>query len=262
MTTVDLVVNCFERNYRNVLRPGFFPDVARQCDFDFARRVALINNVDHPREVLELGQTLQELGDIDEVVLVADRLTDALETTGLTREELGRVPHYTDCALVAATLPGSPWLIYWDPDVTIAQPCDWITPAIALLDADPRLLAASPNWTTPELLQAESREPSGEFQIGPGFSDQLFLARRADLARPIYGHRCVASWRYPMSHIAMIFEARVDAFMRRTGKLRAVHRECRYTHVERPPGTHLRPETLPERLRKTRNRWARKLGLV
>lgn len=255
MAEVDLVINCFERSYRKVLSPGFFPGVVARTGFDFARRTVLINNVDRPEEVLELARTLQELGDVDEVVVVADHAATALDQVGLTATDLGRIPHYTDCAIVAVTLPHSPWLVYWDADVTLPAAHDWISPSLELMVRDPRILAASPNWTDPEQLTRECPETAGPFQLGLGFSDQLFLARRADLSGRIYSHRSAASRRYPMSHIAMIFEARVDAYMRTSGKLRAVLRDCQYQHVPRSPGPHVRPRTLAERLRKWRNRW-------
>src|ERR1700733_5243935 len=43
--TVDLCVNCYERTYREVLKPGFFPALVAEHRHAFARRTAIINNV-------------------------------------------------------------------------------------------------------------------------------------------------------------------------------------------------------------------------
>src|SRR5262249_15840677 len=151
-------------------------------------------------------------GAIDRFVLVADELGRALRRTGLSQEDLGRIAHYSDAPLVAVTLEGAPWVLYWDADVRLREPIDWIAPSIELMDRDPRVLVANPNWTDPTV-EREAIERAGEFTLGQGFSDQVFLARRAELAAPIYGRRCLALYRYPLSHIGDVFEARIDAHM-------------------------------------------------
>src|SRR4051812_8816999 len=101
MTDVALVVNCFERTYRDVLAPGTFARVGSEACFAFARRTALVNNVDDRADAERRGHELLAAGEIDELVFVEDRLDEALGRTGLTRAELGRVPYFTDWALVA-----------------------------------------------------------------------------------------------------------------------------------------------------------------
>ncbi len=230
--SVDLVVNSYERTYRTVLASGFFPHVAAQNQRSFARRVALINNVDDRRDAQQRAERLRRDGEIDSFYFVADQIDQALWTTGLTKSDLGRVPHYSDCSLVAVTLPGNPYLLYWDAEVRLRQPGNWIDQAVALMQSDARILVANPNWQTPTLAQ-ETLLTTGNFALGYGFSDQLFLVRRAELARPIYQSRCLASLRNPFAHIASIFEKRVDAFMRTNRLLRATYVSVVYEHLEK-----------------------------
>jgi hypothetical protein len=226
---VDLVVNCYERTYRDLLVEGHFPARAAEQRHEFASRTVLINNVEDRDDARRRAEALVATGEIDRFYFVADRLAEALATTGLTSADLGRIPYFTDFALVAVTLPGPDWMLHLDPEIRMRRSVPWIAPAIELMERDGRVLVANPNWPPPTLAR-ETIEDAGAFALGHGFSDQIFLVRRRDMARPIYGERCVARLRYPLAHVADIFEARVDAHMRHHGRLRATHREATYEH--------------------------------
>jgi hypothetical protein len=244
---VDFVVNTFERTYRRALEPGVFATIADPNRFPFARRVVLINNVQDPADAERRAQALLQTGEIDEARFVADHLDVALASAGLRRRELEPLLHYSDAPLVAATLAGSPWLLYWDAEARLVGPVDWVTPALELMKRDRRLMVANPSW---EPTDGEGRRPGLEretaeiregFAIGDGFSDQVFLASRAALAGPIYRQRCVARLTYPGAHKAHVFEARVAAHMRHDGRLRATSLAATYSikaaggHSSYPP---------------------------
>jgi hypothetical protein len=248
---VDLVVNCFERSYRKVLAPGFFGRIEADNARPFASRTAVINNVDDRDDAAHRAQTLVDGGEIDRYVFVADRRDAALERCGLTLEELQPIPYFTDFALVAATLDGPDWMLVWDADLRLRAPVDWVSPAVALMERDPRVMVANPNWPV-DNLGAFTLEQDGAFAIGQGFTDQAFLARRSELGQPIYRQRCVALRRYPLSYVGAIFEARVDAHMRHAGRLRATHRDAVYEH-EVEMGTSWPSLTLRERALQARD---------
>ncbi len=252
---VDLVVNVFERTYRRVLEPGAFAAIAAPQRRRFARRVVLVNNVANPADARARGRRLLERGEIDELHFVAAHLDRALEIAGLRREELEPLLHYSDAPLVAATLPGSPWLLYWDPEARLAQPVDWIAPALELMGEDPRVIVANPSWELPDGagrrpgVEREAIATRADFAIGHGFSDQVFLARRALLAAPIYKQRCIASIAYPGAHKARVFEARVAAHMRHHGGLRATTLEASYVTDAPAGGSSYPPDGIGETLR-------------
>jgi hypothetical protein len=227
---VDLVVNCFERSYRQVLAAGFFGRIEADNARPFAQRTVVINNVEDRADAEALARARVAAGEIDRYAFVADELDRALGITGLTREALQPIPYFTDFALVAATLDGPDWMLVWDADVRLREPADWVTPAIALMERDPRIMVANPNWEVDNLADF-TLEVDGPFAIGQGFTDQAFLARRSELGAPIYTQRCVALRRYPLSYVGAIFEARVDAHMRHAGRLRATHRDVTYVHA-------------------------------
>jgi hypothetical protein len=231
---VDIVVNVFERTYRRALSAAVLGDILADNRHAFARRVVLINNVTDLEDAIARAQRLLDDGAIDEFHLVAEWLDRALSTSGLRRSDLEPLLHYSDGPLVAATLPGSPWFLYWDPEARLAEPCDWVASALGLMHSDPRVMIANPSWERPNAdgrrpgVERESIEAHGEFVIGDGFSDQVFLASRAALAAPIYRQRCIADITYPAAHKARVFEARLAAHMRHNDRLRATSLAATY----------------------------------
>jgi hypothetical protein len=242
MSDVDLCVNCYERTYREVLAPGFFATLVADHAHRFARRTALVNNVIDRADVERLVAERKAAGELDACFFVADRIQEALRRTGVAAAEIARAPYFTDWGLVLVTLPGPDWLVHCDPEVRLQAPCDWVAPAIALMDADARVMVANPRWYAPtprhDTLARSTLERSGRFALGLGFSDQLFLCRRSELARPIYGQRCVATRRYPMANVSRSFEARVDAWMRHHGLLRANFLDAVYVHPDEIGGAY------------------------
>ncbi len=245
MTTppqVDLVVNCYERTYRNVLSPGFMNAREQSARFSFTRKVVLINNVADRAHATSLAQQRQETGEISDWFFVVDELPRALAIVGLNQTDLGRTAHYSDWALVAVTLPGSAYLCCWDAEAQLTAPQNWIGEALNLLEKRKDILVASPNSLDDSQTRAQIKKPwcrirwrpletVDNIQLGYGFSDQLFLAKRTELARPIYKEFCIASMAYPLSQINPIFEQRIDSYMRNHELLRAVITSTSYTHT-------------------------------
>jgi hypothetical protein len=236
MTDVDLCVNCYERTYRQVLSPGFMPRLASEHDHRFARRTVIVNNVLDRADAERRAELLRGQGELDACFFVEDRIETALARTGLSAGELSRAPYFTDWGLVLVTVPGPDWLVHCDPEVHMAEPRDWLGASVALMERDPRVLVANPRWYAPtpaqETLSRETLETVDGFALGLGFSDQLFLSRRSELAAPIYSQRCVATRRYPMANVSRSFEARLDAWMRHHGRLRATYLDATYVHPD------------------------------
>jgi hypothetical protein len=256
---VDLVINTFERTFRQTLQPGVVAAVAQSNCRPFARRVVLVNNVDDRGHATRLAERLRRSGEIDDFHFVADRLEEALARTGLTRPLLQPLLHYSDAPLVAATLSGSPWLLYWDAEARLLEPCDWISPALELMRRDERVTVANPAWEPADAtgkrpgVEREAIETRERFAVGDGFSDQLFLARRADLAAPIYRQRCISLIAYPAAHKAHVFEARLAAHMRHHGRLRATCLDAGYAIDGSGGGSSYPPQGVRETLRFVRN---------
>lgn len=230
MRNVDLVVNCYEKTYEKVLTKEYWESLVAQNKFIFANKVVLINNVKDLNEVKRIADALVATSGIDQYYVVEEQLPKALEVTGLTLNDLGANRYFTDCAIVALTIQGSEWLVYWDADVVLKRPVDWLTPALELLEKDADIIVANPEWNVLGEAKREAESCTEDFAIGYGFSDQLFLTKREYLAQKIYRFFCIPALRYPMSHITPIFEARIDAYMRVNKKKRATYLKACYVH--------------------------------
>lgn len=229
---VSLFVNCFERDYRQVLAAGFMLAKAGQFRFPFNRVVVTLNNIRDMADARRRARNAVQEGEIHEFVEVAKLLPKALEVCGLKASDLGLVRHYLDFALVAVAHSLPDYLLYCCAEVDLVTPFDWISDAVAKMESDPSLLVANPSWASdPAGAERESQRRDGAHWVGAGFSDQCFLADSKRLAAPIYHYTHEAGNRYPMSDIGDIFEKRLDAYMRHHRFLRISDARVFYAHA-------------------------------
>jgi hypothetical protein len=228
---VSLYVNCFERDYVKVLSPGFMAEKAGQFRYPFSKVVVSINNVHNRGHALHLAEEAVRRREIDHFVEVERSLPVALSVCGLNARDLGIVRHYIDFALVAVVSAQPGYLLYCCAEVEMAEPFDWITPALRVLGENTDILVANPVWASdPEGVEREAIRREGHHFVGRGFSDQCFLVDAARLARPVYKYKHPSGSRYPMSDVGDIFEKRVDAYMRNHGLLRLTDPRASYIH--------------------------------
>jgi hypothetical protein len=235
---VALVVNTYERTYRSVLSPGFFPRVVASNRREFDEVVALVNNVDDESDARFRAETLLSRGEITRYEFVADHIESALERTGLTSRSLRRHPYLLDYGLVMPHICESEWLLGWDADTELETPANWVDPSIDLLERNPRLFHASLAWPGFEAGQgfaAEEIGTIGDYSINWGFSDQLFLVRRHDLMGKIYRRFAPMAAARHAPH-PTTFEYRVEANQRATRRPRATLSTVHYKTVFVPGG--------------------------
>ncbi|HLX89807.1 MAG TPA: hypothetical protein VKR22_15285 [Acidimicrobiales bacterium] len=255
---VELVFNCFERTIGLVTSTPVLTDLAKALAYPFARRTLLVNNVADPgRWSADLDRLVAE-GAVDRWLSVADELPAALATTGLRPRDIRHRRHWTDFGLVTVALPGPPYVCYCDPEIEFTVPGDWIGPAIELMQRDRSVAVANPRWAHGPPPEERADERVGEFLVGYGFTDQIFLLDRREFAAPIYRSRVPvslrspASLRYPGAADSFVFEMRVDAYMRTRRRRRATHTTVTYAHA-RPDGSSYRPAGLGAGLGRLRN---------
>lgn len=240
-SSVELSVTVWERTWRDCLTPDHFRRIESDVGRSFDRVTVTVNNVDDPGAVRARMHELVTSGVVDGFVEVAHALPDALAVTGLKLRDLEPLEHYTDHFLVKVCQPGPRFLLHWDTDVRLDQSCDWVTPGIDYLQRHREVAVVSVGWPDTWSMDAERLSIDGDFDLGYGFTDHLFLVERRRFARRIYRRFAPAAWWYPTSFLTAIFEQRVDAWMRRERLQRATYREVRYRHdevmVDHPPRT-------------------------
>ncbi|PKH37659.1 hypothetical protein SAMN05192575_101671 [Nocardioides alpinus] len=239
--TVTFETKVWEGDYRTILDRARLDAVISHNSWDFTARIVHVNNVDDPDQALSIGRALVADGVLDEVVLVDEHATDALNHFGLTRNDLGRGYVYSISELVSLYLCRTDYLLHLSGDTTPSGRVDWIPSALELLERRPEIAVANLSWT-PDLsmVEAESSGRDGEFLLGYGFSDQMYLVRAAEFGQRIYGETHPASERYP-EYGGELFEKRVDAWMRNHQRLRATWTSGHYVHENiRPAPSRMR----------------------
>jgi len=123
----------------------------------------------------------------------------------------------------------SDYLLYLTGDVRMDKPVDWIRPALRWMEKDSRVKVANPTWNGnyKEAKKESYRTTWNFYRAEQGFSDQLFLVKRADFQGPIYGEIRPDSHHFPRGDV---FEKRVFSYMKNRGWERITFRRGSYTH--------------------------------
>ena len=112
--SVGLVVNCYERTYRDVLRPGYFSELDASNLRPMDVVVALISNVQDPDDARARAEALIRGGEISSFAFVGDHIQAALKQARLPSRMLGRRPYLLDYGLVMPHVTSTDWLLGWD----------------------------------------------------------------------------------------------------------------------------------------------------
>lgn len=196
-----------------------------------AMRRLLINNVAAPNLVVEEAQKLVYAGIIDEVILVKEHLSMALEHFRLSEEVLGRGLPYSSAELVGLLNCDTPYLCHFAGDCRMGHVSDWMEHGIELLEAKPDISVVNPIWNgNYGEVTVESQECDGQYAIGSGFSDQCYLVRKQEFFDANLTRLHPISERYP-EYGGDLFEKRVDSWMRFEKKLRATDLRATYLHL-------------------------------
>jgi hypothetical protein len=224
-----MCINVYERTYRTALAAGWYSKIVDDNRVSIEDRWVLINNVDDRAHAASLADALVASGEISGYRFVADAIDDALAVTGLTHQALRTYPYFLDYGLVMGITGSRPHVLGWDAETFLEQPADWLTPALGLLAKDPSVFSAAPRWPVRgrDSLPAETVRSRGPWAFNYGFSDQVFLVRRSDLASPIYRDIVPAAYARHANH-PRTFEARLEAHQRAQHRFRATHTSIVY----------------------------------
>jgi len=230
-----LIVNVYERTYRAALTPGTFDAIVADNRVQIEDRWVLINNVDDSTHARRMAQALMESGEISGFALVEHEIDRALKVTGLTRRALRRRPYFLNYGLVMSITGSEPYVLGWDAETRLTSPADWLTPGIELLESDANIFSVCPRWpATRDTLDQETVGRQGPWALNYGFTDQVFLVRRREIASPIYRALAPASMVRSANH-PFSFEARLESHQRARGLFRATHTQVSFVANDLPP---------------------------
>ena len=234
--TLTFETKVYEKDWRYLLLGGRLETMLERCDRKFDHRVLHINNVADPCKVLRHAEAKVRAGVIDDVVIVEEHASQALEHFQICRESFQGGYYYSIAELVALFRCQTDFLLHFSSDACLAPNSpDWISPAMDLFERHPEVSVANPAWNHQfdEVRSEAESELDGFWLSRGGFSDQCYLVRAPEFRAPIYGERHPASERYP-KYGGELFEKRVDSYLRARNRCRITHGAASYEHVNFP----------------------------
>ena len=145
---------------------------------------------------------------------------------------------YSISELTAIYLAKTDYLLHCSGDTLISRSkIDWITESIKYMEKDKDIFASNPCWTKNIIaIKVESDSEDNSFFYGKGFSDQCYLVNVQKMKKKIYNEtNSVSEMKYP-KHGGMLFEKRVNAYMRNHSLKRITAKNSFYVHKNFPKG--------------------------
>ncbi len=232
---VTFETKCYENDWNYILKGDYLSKMIDRCNYDFASKKLFINNVKDIAVVKKAADKKIAENIIDEYVIVADHAAEALDFFNITEDSFDGGYYYSISELVSIYLCKTGYLLHFSGDSIAAKSTiNWVTKAIEVFKSNPAVIVANPAWNKNyKQAKEESFSEMNDWYIGYGFSDQCYLVRTDAFKKPVYNFHHPKSKRYP-KYGGMLFERRVDSYMRTHQLLRITSKETYYTHMNIP----------------------------
>lgn len=236
---VTFATCCWEKDWRQIL---LSPDYLRvkQIEnhrFPFSEKLLIINNVLDLAAVKAAAQKKIEEGVLTRVVIAEERAFEIFDFFKLKKSDFvpeGAVStewlYYNALAPLAALyFASSDYLLYLTGDVRLASPVCWIEKAVRRMEKMAKYRVANLVWNNNyrEVKKESYKKEWNFFVAKQGFSDQLFLVRKAEFCQPIYGEIRSDSGHYPRG---AVWEKRVFSYLKNRNLERITYRHGSYIH--------------------------------
>lgn len=199
---------CYGRDYLGFLK-GMFELKVDAIGYPFESKVLMLNNGIPEEMKTALTATAGFTLDVEAM------LPYIYEHFNLSDESFGEGKWYSVAelgAILFAYKEGYDYLCYVQGDC-ITQNGDWVTPGIAILEENPKVMVVSP--------ASEVNTWHGDDGYDHYMSDQAWLGRVADLADPQVYHVEGVDGDYP-SYGGNSFEHMVGKYLKQSGKMRQI----------------------------------------
>ena len=245
LPTVSFTTSCWERDWQQILLDPLYLSQRMIANhlFSFAEKTLIINNVRDLPTVCRAAQKKVDEGVLTRYVVAEEIAPKVMTFFELKRDNFqpGLDAHLyqnvnADWVYYNAIGPlsaiyscQSDYLLYLTGDVRLDEPIEWIESALHLMEKDPRYKVANLTWNHayPEAKKESIGSCKGFYVAAQGFSDQLFLVKRADFCAPIYNVIREDASHYPRGDV---FEKRVFSAMKNRGWLRLTYSKGSYIH--------------------------------
>ena len=181
MRSTTFITNCWERDWDILLKTNFLKNKIERNEWEFTKKVLLINNVKDRVEVEKYSRKMVNAGVLTDYFFVEDYIDEALKCFQLSKDALGKGYYYSNHELVGIYLCDTDYLLYFTGDTWLDKKIDWVEPALTELEKNQNYKVANLVWNRRDNeAKEESFSEIDDFYVGFGFSDQCFLVRTKD----------------------------------------------------------------------------------
>ena len=240
MCSITFATNCWEKDWDILLKTNFLKNKILRNEYNFTKKVLLINNVKDRRQVEKYSKEVADKGVITDYFFVEDYINEALENFQLSKKELGRAYYVSNHELVGIYLCDTDYFLFFTSDSWLDKKINWIDSTLKEFEKNENYKVANLVWNKKyNEAKSESSSEIKDFYVGFGFSDQCFLVRTKDFKALIYNEWNPLSERYP-KYGGETFEKRVDSWMRNHNYKRLTFKHGYYIHKNFPANKYLR----------------------
>jgi len=214
ITTVTFETKVYENDWEFILIGNYLSRMIRNCDYNFAKKTLIINNVSNPKRVAKYAQKKVNEGVIDAYYVVDDYINEALEHFQLTKADFGIGYYYSSAEIVGLYLCKTDFLCHFSSDsILIPNRANWIRESIEMFNQSDKILVSNPLWAKITLDNNLYINKSFHFS-DTGFSDQCYLLSMKNIKNDflIY-HHPEGDKLYP-KYGGELFEKRVFSYMK------------------------------------------------
>ena len=236
--SVTFETKCWEKDYKFVLNEEYLRNKIANCNYNFDRKVIIINNVNNREDVVKYAKTLQKKSIIDTYYFVDDYVDQVLEYFHLTKESFinqkGNGYYYSISELTSIYLCETDYIFHFASDVEMKTSYkSWISEALHLLESTDSYIAARPTFNGKFYYEDQKKEYElDKWFVGYWFTDHCYLAKMSVLKNPEVYHedndltcRC-----YP-PYGGRDFEYMIDAYIRNHNLYILTSKTVAYQHT-------------------------------
>lgn len=227
---VTVSTKTWEGDYRTILTAEGIGDLFGPFGRSPVRQVVL-NRIEDVAAAEKLAARLVDAGLIDSWAWAEERWPELSRRLGLPANWFGAATPYSVPELCELGCARTDFLLHIAGDVRFDAPVGWLDRAVGAFGNPGASVVTATPPAGPEWVRSRGSELSGGWVETQLFSDQLFVARPAEiLDSAVLRAENPASAKYPKPGGALTFEARVGAWLASRGRKTLVDIEVGYLH--------------------------------
>lgn len=218
---VTFETKVWDGDWEVILKTGYLEKMIARCNYNFQRKVLIVNNVKNRKDLQYICQSKKRNGIISDFYFVEDYEKEVLDFFDIDKLSFRGGFVYSISELVSIYLCQTKYLLHISGDSIIINNESWIDESV--LSLSDSFIASAPRVDFYDEQNPVSEV--GNFKVTTGFSDQLFLVDTGIFRGKIYNEFNEKTSNYPI-YAGNTFEKRVAAWMYNSGKYSLTHKKA------------------------------------